>query len=243
MKFNIKFLKAKTAKHYPSEDNPYLNARRSWNSHVAGLMSSLQIWQFVGLMSLTICLTAVAGVTYIGSQSKFIPLIFQEDRAGNVLSVTKATKVPDAKVDDFRTAALRFIENIRLVSSDRDLQVKAVNQTFAYISANDPAAKKATEFLNGSPDVNPLNRALKENVHVEIISVLQQTEKTWQVEWRETVNAIDGKLKEPPFLMRAILTLYQSKLTDNASNVEVLRNPHFIFVEDFNWTKQLYSGH
>ena len=35
-------------------NNPYLNARRSWNGHVMGVMSSLQVWQTVGIVSLLI---------------------------------------------------------------------------------------------------------------------------------------------------------------------------------------------
>ncbi|HCX3426316.1 TPA: conjugal transfer protein TrbF, partial [Legionella pneumophila] len=71
-------------------NNPYLNARRAWNVHTAGLMKSLQVWQLVGLSSLLIALAAVGGLIVIGSQSKFIPLVFQQDANGNTLSVTRA---------------------------------------------------------------------------------------------------------------------------------------------------------
>lgn len=183
-------------------NNPYLNAKRAWNSHVAGLMSSLQIWQFVGLLSLLICFTAVSGVIYIGSQSKFVPLVFQEDRTGNVISLTKASRIPEAKIDDYRTAALRFIENIRLVTTDSELQLRAINQTFSYISGKDPAAKKATEYLNANDKVNPFKRAASETVHVEIVSVLQQTKETWQVEWKETGNFQNScRLKQNRFAL------------------------------------------
>lgn len=63
--------------------NPYLNARRAWNAHTAGLMKSLQVWQLVGLGSLLVALACVGGLITIGSQSKFIPLVFQQDANGN----------------------------------------------------------------------------------------------------------------------------------------------------------------
>ncbi|QLZ70869.1 hypothetical protein FOLKNPGA_03688 (plasmid) [Legionella sp. PC1000] len=44
-----------------SNDNPYLNARRTWNGHVAGVMSALQVWQVVGITSLMISLASVGG--------------------------------------------------------------------------------------------------------------------------------------------------------------------------------------
>lgn len=219
-------------------ENPYLNARRTWNAHVGGVMSAIQVWQMVGMTCLLIGLASVGGMIYIGSQSKFIPLVFQQDRGGNTISVTRADKIPDAKVDDYRTAASMFIENIREVTVDADLQRKAVWQVYALLSANDPATKKANDYLNGNKDANPFNRARNEMVSVEIHSVLQLSKESWQVDWFETVRHRDGSVKGNPENMRAIVNLYQNEPTSDTTNIEALRNPHFIFVHDFNWSKQ-----
>jgi type IV secretion system protein VirB5 len=79
-------------------NNPYLNAKRAWNTHTAGLMKSLQIWQLIGLSSLLVALAAVGGLIAIGSQSKFVPLVFQQDYSGNTLSVTRADRVGQASI-------------------------------------------------------------------------------------------------------------------------------------------------
>lgn len=221
-----------------TSDNPYLNARRSWNAHVAGLMSAVQVWQVVGLTSLLIGLSSVGGMIYIGSQSKFIPLVFQQDRGGNTLSVTRADKIADAQVDDYRAATAMFIENIRMVSADADLQRKAVWQVYALLSAHDPATRKANEYLNGKKEANPFNRAAIETVHVEIHSVLQLSKESWQVDWDETVRHRDGVMKGEMTHWRAIVNLYQNEPTTDTTNIEALRNPHFIFVRDFNWSRQ-----
>ncbi|WP_028389219.1 VirB8/TrbF family protein [Legionella fairfieldensis] len=231
--------KSKDISNQLTSESPYLNARRTWNSHVGGLMSAVQIWQFIGLTSLLVGLASVGGMIYIGSQSKFVPLIFQQDGGGNILSVTRADRIPEAKVDDYRTAAFKFIENIRVVTADADLQRKAVLQTYSFLAAHDPATLKANDYLNASPEVNPFNRARSEIVHVEIRSVLQQTKESWQVDWLETIRNRDGSLKQKPRLMRAIVNLYQKEPTNETTNVEALRNPHFIFVRDFNWSIQL----
>lgn len=217
--------------------NPYLNARRTWNGHVAGVMSAIQVWQVVGLISLLIGLASVGGMIHIGSQSKFIPLVFLQDLSGNTVSVTRADKIPEAKVDDYRTAALQFIEHIRLVTPDSDVQRKAVLQTYAYLDASDPATLKANEYLNGSKDVNPFNRAAHESVSTDIRSVLQLSKDSWQVDWVETVRHRDGTVKEQPFMMRAIVALYQNEPTSQTTNIEALRNPHFLFIRDFSWSK------
>lgn len=217
--------------------NPYLNARRTWNGHVAGVMSAIAVWQVVGISSLLIGLACVGGMIHIGSQSKFIPLVFQQDTSGNTVSVTRADKIPEAKVDDYRTAALQFIEHIRLVTPDSEVQRKAVLQAYAYLNASDPATLKANEYLNGSKEVNPFNRASIETVSTDIRTVLQLSKDSWQVDWVETVRHHDGSMKEKPFMMRAIVTLYQNEPTSETTNIEALRNPHFLFIRDFSWSK------
>ncbi len=223
-------------------DNPYLNAKRAWNFHTAGLMKSLQIWQLVSLGSLLITLAAIGGLITIGSQSKFIPLVFQQDASGNTLSVTRADHVGDASIDDYRAAAAHFIENIRMVSFDVSLQKKAVFQVYSYLNQNDAALTKVQEFYSDKLHSNPFDRAAHEIVSIEISSVLQESEDTWQVDWVETVRNRDGTLKEKPAQMKALVTMYQDNELNDVSNESILKNPHLIYVRDFNWSYDLKNG-
>ncbi|KTD70007.1 conjugal transfer protein trbF [Legionella santicrucis] len=223
-------------------DNPYLNAKRAWNFHTAGLMKSLQIWQLVSLGSLLITLAAIGGLITIGSQSKFIPLVFQQDASGNTLSVTRADHVGEASIDDYRAAAAHFIENIRMVSVDVALQKKAVFQVYSYLNQNDAALTKVQEFYSDKQHLNPFERAAHEIVSIEIRSVLQESNDTWQVDWVETVRNRDGTLKEKPAKMKAMVTMYQDNELNDVSNESILKNPHLIYVRDFNWSYDLQHG-
>lgn len=218
-------------------DNPYLNARRSWNSHTMGLMSNAQVWQAVGICGLLIAMGAVGGIIHIGAQSKIIPMIFQQDASANTVSVTRLDRVPDAQIPDFQQAVTNFITNTRMVTPDVALQKKAVNAAYAYLSPADPATLKTSEYMNGSPERNPFKRAENETVSVEIRSALPLTKETWQVDWVETVRSRDGQLKGKPFNMRALITVYQNKDTPVDKNTFV--NGHFIFIRDFSWSKQI----
>lgn len=224
----------------PDTENPYLNARRSWNYiHGAAIQIGVN-GLFIGVLSSLIALAAVGGITYIGSQSKFVPLVFQQDGAKNVISMTRADRLPEAKVDDFRTAAADFIANIRLVTPDAELQRKAVLRTYAFLNPDDPATAKANEYLNGTKERNPFTRAQNEMVSTELLSAIQQSPDTWQIDWTETTRNHDGSLKDKPVKMRALVTLYQNTNLENAQNGNSdIYNPHRIFVKDFNWSKQL----
>ncbi len=223
-------------------DNPYLNAKRSWNVHTAGLMKSLQVWQLVGLSCLLVTLAAVGGLISIGSQSKFIPLVFQQDASGNTLSVTRADRVGQPGIDDYRAAAAHFIENIRMVSADVELQKKAVFQVYSYLNQNDAALTKVQEFYNDKQHANPFERATREIVNIEIRSVLQESENTWQVDWIETVRNRDGTVKEKPYRMKAMVTMYQDNELNDVTSEAILKNPHLIYVRDFNWSYDLKHG-
>ncbi len=221
--------------------NPYLNARRAWNGHVASIMQASQIWQVIGIISLLITLVAVGGLFNVASKSKYIPLVFQEDKAGNLISMTRADEVPLAKIDDFRTAVAHFIENTRTVTVDIALERKLIFDAFAYLNAKDPATKKMNEYFNAE-GMHPFERAQIETVSVDIRSVLQQSKTSWQVDWVETVRDRDGGQKMQPYLMRALVTIYQAKPSNESTDVEVLKNPHFIFIKDFNWSKQISNN-
>ena len=105
----------------PDSPNPYLNARRSWNIHMGHVQQFGTLGIFIGVAGLLIGLAAVGGITYIGSQSKIIPMVYEQDRAGNYISLTRADRLSPAKIDDYRTAVWNFIDNIRMVTPDGEL--------------------------------------------------------------------------------------------------------------------------
>ena len=107
------------------------------------------------------------------------------------------------------------------------------------LNTNNPATTKMNEWFNSTGDSNPFKRAEKELVSVEIISVIQQTEKTWQVDWRETVRDRKGIEQQPPFVMRALVTVDVMPPTSAITDEQMRRNPLGIYVTDFNWAKQI----
>ncbi|MGK3611222.1 hypothetical protein ACSLN1_26220, partial [Escherichia coli] len=42
--------------------------------------------------------------------------VYEQDRAGNYISLTRADRLSPAKIDDYRTAVWNFIDNIRMVT-------------------------------------------------------------------------------------------------------------------------------
>lgn len=227
------------AQEFNATPNPYLNARRTWNAHTGGVVSSRQMWQIAGLLCLLISLSAVGGMVYIGSQSKFIPYMVPVDRvsqAGSPVVLDRAAPA-DARVIHATVAA--FLSDARLVTPDIALQRKAVFRLYAHMAPSDPAATKMNEWLNGSPTSSPFKRAEHETVNTEILSVIAQTPDSWQVDWSETARDRTGAVKSGPVRMRALVTVYVVPPSSNTTEEQIRDNPLQIFVRDFNWSKQL----
>ncbi len=224
-----------------STKNPYLNARRQWNDLMMPLLSSLQLWQFLGIAGLLIALAAVAGIIHIGSQSKFIPYIVEVDRLGQASAAGPAIAARQTDPRVIHACVAEFITDARCVTPDVALQRKAIFRTYAKLMPNDPATTKMNEWLNATEECSPFKRAAKEMVSAEIKSVLAQTPDTWQVDWVETTRDRQGVIKDAkgkPVNWRALVTVDVAGTKQGTTTEEQIRNnPLGIYVRDFTWSR------
>ena len=215
--------------------NPYLDARRQWNSQVDRAFSSLHVWQLICLACLLIALASVAGITYFGSHTKFVPYVIEVDKLGEAVAVGPAQLAGPADARVVRASLASFISSARLVTPDLDVQRRAVFCVFGMLKTKDPATTKMNEYLNGTPETSPFIRAAKITVNTDISSVLPISATSWQVDWQETTRDRDGGLVGKPVHMRAVLEIYILPPSTNARESDIQRNPLGIFVHDYNW--------
>jgi type IV secretion system protein TrbF len=215
--------------------NPYLDARRQWNSQVDRAFGALHVWQLLCLACLMIALASVAGITYFGSQSKFVPYVIEVDKLGEAVAVGPAQLAGPADARVVRASLASFISAGRLVTPDLDVQRRAVFLVFGMLKTKDPATVKMNEYLNGSDETSVFNRSKKVTVNTDISSVLPISATSWQVDWQETTRDRDGGMVGKPVHMRAVLEIYILPANTNARESEIQRNPLGIFVHDFNW--------
>lgn len=216
--------------------NPWLNVKRKYNDIAVERRVNEGFLKLIVLFSLTIALCGVGGATYIGSLSKFVPLVFQVDSFNNTLGVLRGDAVPAATDADFKDSAEDFITNVRTVTSDQIQQAKMVRKAFSYLTKSTGGWTKTNEYYTATPESHPLKRAEEETVSVDNVVALKESGESWQVDWVETVRNINGEIKKPPFKMKAILQLNKAEPTTDTSAEDLLNNKHFIFVKDFNWT-------
>jgi type IV secretion system protein TrbF len=220
------------------EKNPYLDARRVWNSQIDRAFSSLHTWQLIGVTGLLIALGSIAGIIYIGSKSKYVPYVIEVDKLGTAVVVGPAVSASQADSRVLMASLASFIANARLVTPDQDMQRKAVFAVYGMLHTKDPATEKMNEYLNGSEDTTPFKRAEKITVNTDISTVLPVTAKTWEVDWTETTRDRDGALIGKPANMRATLEIYIDPAGTNPRMTDLERNPLGLWVRDFNWQQR-----
>lgn len=217
-------------------ENPYLNARRTWNEHVGTLVSGRNTWQLIGAASLVLLLLAVAGLVYIGSQSRFIPYVIEVDKQGQTLSVGPVTRSAESDARLIHATLADFVSDFRMVTPDYQLQRKAIFRIYAHLVTKDPATAKMSEFMREGSGTNPFERAADEMVSTRVLTVIPQSPDTWQVEWEETTRDRQGTQKADPAFYRALITVYVSPPTGEVNDEQLRNNPFGIYVRDFSFS-------
>jgi len=220
-------------------ENPYLTARRSWNDHIGSVVSSRQTWQIIGILSLLIALSSIAGIIHFAGKSTYIPYVFEVDKHGKAMAqgALQPMKITDQRI--IKVSIIQFIEDARTITPDIDLKRKQIFRLYGKLSPNDPATPKLNEWFNKTEDSNPLKRAEKEMVSIQIETILVQTKNTWQVDWIETTRNRKGIMEVEPVKMRALLNVYHIEPTSNTTEEEFRKNPFGIYIKDFSWSNLL----
>jgi type IV secretory pathway TrbF-like protein len=218
--------------------NPYLAARRSWNSQIDRAYSSLHVWQLIAVACLLITLASVAGLVYLGGKANFVPYIIEVDKLGERVSVGPAQIAGPADQRVVRASLAAFISSARLVTPDQELERRAIFSVYALMKTKDPSTVKMNEYLNGPPDTTPFARAARMTVNADVLTVLPITDSgAWQVDWEEVSRDRDGGLIQK-VQMRATLQIYLDPPGTDAKQTDIEKNPLGIFVKDFNWQQR-----
>lgn len=225
---------SKAKKDTKDTSSPYLTARRTWNEQVGSIVTAKQTWQVIALLSMISTLASVGGLITLSTQSKYIPYVIAVDNLGRVYSMGQA--VPTARADPkvIKATIAKFVENSRQVTADIALERKAIMDLYAHLSKGSAAMNKMNELMNDE-EHNPLSRAKTVTVDVQISSVLQQSQTSWEVDWMETSYDREGTFKGREH-MRGLLTV-ALETVETSSEQQILNNPLGIYIKDFSWAK------
>ena len=213
----------------PEPDTPYRRARQVWDEREGRLaVTGRRAWT-VALIQGGAIVVLAAALVWQGARGQVIPWVVEVDRFGEARTVGPA--IADFKPNDFLIAARleRFIEDVRSVSSD------PVVVTHNWLSAYDLTTLKGAAALSAYAQANdPRERVGKEQVSVDVLSVLRASPTSFRVAWTER-HYQNGALASTE-RWSAMLTLVDRP----TKRVDLLKkNPLHVYVDAIDWSKEM----
>ncbi|MDR0479784.1 MAG: type IV secretion system protein [Burkholderiaceae bacterium] len=212
--------------------NPYLNARREHDEMFGGFIVRARNWRYAAFCAFGITGIAVAGVVWIGSQSKIQPYVVQVDQLGGPVAVAMPVRDSRQAVTQRVAEALvsNWIWDARTALGDQNAQKVLIDRVYAMAGTN--AASYLSAWYRANP---PLDSATKA---VAITSVLVISKDTYQVTWDETRTQL-GQQGATEHWKANVTTGIDAKLA--ASPKVSLASPMGMYVRDVSWT-QVFAG-
>src|SRR2546428_9475885 len=172
------------------DSNPYVEARREWNDRYLDLARARRWWQLTAVAELALVGVLAGGLVALSLQHKTVPYVVEVDALGAATAVTPAEaagRPTDERVVRYQLVA--FVRGTRAVMTDRAAIKRGLDQVYAY------ARGSARTFLDDHYRANnPFETAKTYTVLPAVTSLLQLSERSWQVRWSEEQRGLDGTL-------------------------------------------------
>ncbi len=213
-------------------DNPYLAARREWNERNGDYIAQAHNSRVLAIVFAFTTVVSVCTSVYLATRSKFIPFVVKVDTLGQAVAVGAVEQAPTTDPRVVSAQLARWIYDIRSVYIDAGAEHQLIHECYKMLAAKSAAATKANEAFSL---VSPFQRAERESVSVEVVSVLPISGATWRIEWRETSRSRSGD-RPVTETWQADVTVVIDPPRDPAT---ILANPMGVFITDYSWTKRI----
>jgi type IV secretion system protein VirB5 len=182
---------------------PYLDARREWNERYGSYIAAAETWKNYALGSLVFAGALLASTIYLALRTQYVPYVVEVDGQGRVhgTEVLSPSSPQDQTV--VKAALAAWVGDLRSVVADPIVQRQYINKVYAFLYQGSPATKTIGDWYR---DNNPYQRILDQRITVEVESVLQQSENTWQIDWIEIPTQATGE-EMPTIHYRGLFTI------------------------------------
>jgi type IV secretion system protein VirB5 len=212
-------------------DAPWVRAGMAYNDTFLRLAKQAANWRLFAFFSIFVAAICIVGVIYIGSRSKYVPMIVEVDKLGRTLAIKPLHEDGDPAIEA-KTLVYRelfdLIENLRSVTTD--IGANNNNLTKGFSRLTDRATIYVRTQLRAAP---PNEVGTRKTVQVQVKTALPLSKNTWQVEWEEWSYNMKGE-NIGVDKWKATVTY---KISPPTSEKGIRINPIGFYVTDINWMK------
>ena len=172
------------------------------------------------------------GLIYLSSKSKVIPFVVAIDSLDRVVAAGPAQQAGVADERLVRAALYEWISDLRMVTTDGVTQRKAIDRVYSMIGNGTPAQVQIGEFYSKDP---PASRAQRQTVAAEVKAVFSTSDKTYEVEWVETVRSLNGQVLSQENWKGSVTIAVNPPVDERLARI----NPLGIYVVSVSWSRVL----
>ena len=220
------FFRPKQALSATPQATPYQRAQQVWDDRMGLTLAHARTWRRLAFANLALA-AFLGGGWWTQSQKAVVkPFVVEVASWGQTEKITPIADRYDPSQAQVGYALAEWIRDVRSKSIDPIV----IRQN--WLKAYDLLTPKAAAFLNAwAQGHDPFAQAGQEAVGVEVLNVVRRTERTYDLQWRET-RYVNGQ-QAGQERWRALIT---TKLQAPRTEAELMKNPLGIRIEDVSWT-------
>jgi type IV secretion system protein VirB5 len=220
------FFRPKRALSATPDATPYQRAQQVWDERMGLTLAHARNWRRLAFANLLLA-GFLAGGWWMQSQKAVVkPFVVEVASWGQTQKITPISDRYDPNAAEVGYALAEWIRDVRAKSIDPIV----IRQN--WMKAYDLVTPKAASFLNAwAQSHDPFAQVGQEAVGVEVLNVVRRTERTYDLQWRET-RYVNGQ-QAGQARWRALIT---TKVEPPRNEAELMKDPLGIKIEDVSWT-------
>lgn len=220
------FFKPKRRLSASPQATPYQRAGQVWDDRMGLSIAHARNWRRIAVANLGLAAFLGAGWWVQADRAVVKPFVVEVAEWGQTQKITALDGRYEPTQAQTGYALAQWIRDVR--SKSIDPIVIRQNLMRAY----DLLTPRAAGFLNDwAQSRDPFAEAGREAINVEVLNVVRRSEKTFDLQWRET-RFVNGH-QAGSARWRALITV---TLQPPKTEAELMRNPLGLKIEDVSWT-------
>jgi type IV secretion system protein VirB5 len=202
-----------------------------YDDYINKLITDNRTWKLIGLLAVVIITVTIAGWFRLSAMQKYIPVIVEVNELGRAryigdLSVAEYNH-RNFQIQDYMVETLidDFIRYTREIYTDADLVAQNITRA-AYYCSYDMQDKLRRELQAD----DPFSKIGRFRLRVEFESSIKITEQTWQIDWFDINQALNG-METGRTRFRGLFTII---VREPKTELDRSRNPLGIYITDYN---------
>jgi len=220
------FFKSRRPMRSAPDATPYQRAGQVWDDRMGLSLAHARNWRRIAAANLGLAAFLGAGWWVQADRAVVRPFVVEVAEWGQTQRITAL---------DGRFNPTEAQTGYALSEWIRDVRSKSIDPIVLrqnWLQAYDLLTPRAAAFLNAWAQAHdPFAELGREAVNVEVLNVVRRSERTYDLQWRETrfVNGQQAGAER----WRALITVTQQPPRTEA---ELMKNPLGLKIEDVSWT-------